>query len=354
MSTLWHQLEQGLNQGEFTLSSLKEDYDINANWDESLGLVCLKYGTHSPKTHWLTRACRGTVLSLQNSTWKVEAAGFERFFNLGEVPKLQAKFDWGQAVVETKWDGSLIKLYHYGGEWRVSTSGTPTGQTPVNNGYGGTFAELFWQCAEVAEFPTWGLKPEFVYVYELITPYNRIVVDYGGKWMIRLLTIRSKYNWEEILPPMDYGLLDCEELVQRLSSANGLDTEGYILRDIQGNRIKLKCPHYISLHRAVSNGEPDWRSLIENEEWQEFVLYFPSFLPRVEYILGRRKEAEEEINILRTLLRDKYREGRKEFALEYNQHPWFGAVMAIANGKVSSPTEFFQTMTPKRWKERFL
>lgn len=110
MNIIWDNLKKLLNNRG--LEFLEDKYKIKAIRDGDL--ICLKYSLESPKTHWVTRACRGTVVyEAAPGFYKIVAVGFERFYNLGGAPELQEKFDWDNAVAEEKWDGSLIKLFFF-------------------------------------------------------------------------------------------------------------------------------------------------------------------------------------------------------------------------------------------------
>ena len=61
----------------------------------------------------IVKEARGLIL--EDGTWNIVAYPFKRFFNYGEPNA--AAIDWTSARVQTKEDGSLIKVYFYNGEW---------------------------------------------------------------------------------------------------------------------------------------------------------------------------------------------------------------------------------------------
>lgn len=84
-------------------------------------LICFKYSQiDSDFNEPLVRECRGIIL--EKDTWNVVAYPFNKFFNFGE--EYADNIDWESAVVETKEDGSLIKIYFYNDEWKIATNGT--------------------------------------------------------------------------------------------------------------------------------------------------------------------------------------------------------------------------------------
>ena len=94
-------------------------YFVKTKRDSSF--ILLKYDQiRSDMTIPLVRECHGVILDESNSYYPV-CVPFFKFGNFGEsyVPNI----DWSTARVQEKLDGSLIKLWHYKGEWHVSSNG---------------------------------------------------------------------------------------------------------------------------------------------------------------------------------------------------------------------------------------
>ena len=234
MKNLFHNLLLHLDL--HGLSSLK-DLDVRVSRDERYpNLYNLKYGVLADKLNPIVQACRGAVVEDCGGSFKLVAYAFDRFFNLGEPGA--AEIDWSSATVYEKYDGSLIKLFHWNGMWIVSTSGSVGGAGSVGSS-GKSFEELFWETFDYNDYRKSDLDTDNVYIFELCAPENRIVVSYV-----------------DVL---------------------GKDHEGVIVCDANGNRIKIKSSLYVQLHRVRGNGEPDFSSLYLNDDLDEFLLHFPEY-----------------------------------------------------------------------------
>jgi hypothetical protein len=255
-----------------------QEYLAAGNTPESLaarGIYCYRHPTlplvgfkydqiEAKKSDPIVQECRGIVL--EDGTWKVVAKAFNRFFNLGEFPELMDQFDWTTFTTMTKEDGSLILLYHYAGEWHVNTSGS-FGLGLVNR-TDKTWRDLFWQAAK-------GLRKEklntrFTYVFELCTPYNKVVRTYKTPTVYLLsvfdmwdscyeLSESTSDSWADILSvkrPIRFALNSREELAEWLVRVAETDPtfEGFVIRDANNQRWKAKTQSYCALHHMKDNG----------------------------------------------------------------------------------------------------
>lgn len=350
--SLWHHLIDFLNEGYLTLDSLSDKYGVSVREDNDL--ITLKYGINSPKIHWVTRACRGTVLSkTAENSFRIQAVGFERFYNLGEAEEVQKHFNWDNYRVEEKWDGSLIILHWYEPEacWVVSTSGSPRASGSPNPHYNGTFEDLYWESFRRNDNKVEDLNPDYIYIQELITPWNRVVVDYGkDTWCIRDLAKRDASTLEEVsLGETSVEEANIEFLRDSLKKTSGKEREGFILVDGSGNRIKLKSPNYVQLHHVLNNGTPDLAKLYREGELSEFLVYFPEYNRVAERML---RGVEEDIFQLENLVSE-FRGDYKEFALKHQENSLFGLSMLVIRKGVT-PREAVVNQSEKRFKEHYI
>lgn len=347
MTTIWHRLVNELNAGTVDLAQ----HNILVNEDQ--GLYCLKYSHIATKSHWVTRACRGTVLDKDSQgNWRLVAAGFERFYNLGEVPELQSQFNWSSFRVEEKWDGSLIVLFYYQpeGRWVTATSGSPRGKGFVGkSNWEGSFSDLYWECFNRNNFRVENLDKSQIYIQELITPHNRVVVDYHEQWLLRTLAVRDATNFSEISDKENSCTKELlPNLLSTLDNTSGLESEGFILVDNSGNRIKLKAPNYVQLHRANSNGQPDLGQLWRSGELDEFLIYFPQFSSQAQAMLAKINRDLSEIETLVSNFNGDF----PYFAKEYSSHRLFGcAINSLRKGL--SPRESLANISKKRFKRDY-
>lgn len=216
----------------------------------------------------IVRECRGIVLEFPS--WNLIAKGFNRFFNLGEFPDEQAAFDWNNFLCTNKEDGSLILLYHWNGSWHVNTSGSfGLGQAGIHPSF--SWQELFWDAMGGKDHYTDGLlNSYFTYIFELCTPYNKVVRAYK-KPAVFLLSLFSGEDEADMfqtrneadrlgIPIPDTSVLTGpngkESILSWLKVEESRDRtfEGFVLRDRNNYRIKVKTPSYLALHHIKDNG----------------------------------------------------------------------------------------------------
>lgn len=319
----------------------------NANWEELLTQkpYCLKIKKDEDYTilsynqiesdfyNPIVRECRGIIL--ENATLTPVCVPFYKFGNYGEgyVPDI----DWSSSRTQEKVDGSLIKVWYHNGKWRVSTNGTidaykcPLGLVDfaqLDCPYE-TFGELFDVAKERAKLDFNSLNIYCTYMFELVSPYNKVVVNYEDIEIYHIGT-RNNVTYHEI--DIDIGvkkpkvfalntLEDCVKSASELSHNN----EGYVVVDKYWNRVKIKSPAYVAVHHLKDNGETNIASIIELirvNEIGEFLSYFPEYTKNVETIKGKINAIIEKLeNGLNDVKSHKY-ETQKDFALAVKDKPF--------------------------------
>jgi len=175
----------------------------------------------------------------------------------------------------------LIQLYYYDG-WRVATSGTP-GATGDVHGYPFTFEELFWRVwsEQGYELP---INTDMCYQFELMTPYNKIVVKQERNQLV-WIGARNRKTLLESKPDTSMGYqiarrypLNTLESVQEFCKGiSAHDGEGFVVCDADFNRIKVKSPQYVAWsHVKEGFGPRRILEVITSGESDEFVSYFPA------------------------------------------------------------------------------
>jgi len=334
-----------------SLSDLLTQYSVkHKRHTKHPNLVLLKYDQiASPMGVPLVRECRGIVLDEANG-WSVVARAFDKFFNHGEGHA--APIDWGTARVQDKVDGSLCMLYHYAGEWHVATTGTPDASGPVNLS-GMTFAGLFWQTFRAMGLPL--PDTDMALVFELTSPYNRVVVRHAEP-RLTLLAARSKtMGWQE-LPVQNFAdvypvvrehpLNTLADVLGTFQTLDPLQSEGYVIVDGAFRRIKAKHPGYVALHHMKGNGAgPTDKRLLEvirSGESSELLAHFPEWSEAH----ARVSEAYEG---LASELEAQYEEWKgipvqKDFAMRAKDSRCSGALFSVRAGKVSDVRAFLREM----------
>jgi len=288
------EIQHYLRSGK-TLQSLEQNFAIKHNRHQKFpNLVLLKYNQiESDFSIPMVRECRGVILDEDNN-WKVISRGFDKFFNASE--QLAAEIDWFTARVQEKLDGSLCCLFHYKNEWLVATSGMADASGQVN-GFNFTFAELFWKVFKEKGYSTENCSPYWTYLFELMTPYNRVVVQHSNS-SLKLITCKGKegdeWNFSEDFPffsnlngfeiVKSFPLTNLQEIINSFENINPLEQEGYVVVDGNFNRIKVKHPGYIALHHAKDSfGPKEFVRIIRMGETEEFRIFLKEFPEWEEY-----------------------------------------------------------------------
>lgn len=203
---------------------------------------------YSPKAQYdriwneVTLNCRGLIL---DANMNVVARPFPKFFNLGEQENQHIPNEAFE--VYEKMDGSLGILYWHNNQPFIATRGSFTSDQSVkaNNILNTKYSHVLHQ-----------LNPDKTYLFEIIYPENRIVVDYGSTEDLVLLSIVDKTTGKE--EPLEeigfpvvkryHGINDIHQL-QALEENN---KEGFVIRFASGLRYKVKFKEYVRIHRIIT------------------------------------------------------------------------------------------------------
>lgn len=284
----------------YPLEHIADQLKLKVKEHEKYPLVILNYDQiETPKLHPIAMECRGLIL--EKDTWRIVARGFSRFFNFGEALEVTSKFDWDDEIeCWTKEDGSYINVFWYGDptaprpNWRMSTRGS-FGMDELM-GSGGRWLDIVHHLLPdkfINEAPR-----NVNFVFELVSPYNKVVRHYGTAELVLLAaTIMHKDGTSSELPtawvddaadfygfcrPKSYivkNYKDVEELLRKKESEDPT-FEGFVLKDVNGLRLKVKTTTYMALHRFRGEGDNMYNPknlvpLILANEGDELLTYFP-------------------------------------------------------------------------------
>jgi hypothetical protein len=289
------------------------------NWEELLaaepysilikrkeGFVIFNYRQLSSDfNNEIVRECRGIIF--KEGEWKSPVChAFDKFGNYGEsyVPIM----DWSTIKVSEKIDGSIMKLWCYGGTWHVSTnSNIDAKDALVPDVRANDFYELFWEgiTKNMRHYPFgvtgWlkDLNPERTYIFEMVSPYTRVVIPYEQTNVFflgaRHNELSCQYGCDEesayamntqMFPrPRIYLINTLEDVI---NAANELpwDSEGYVCYDKDFNRCKIKSPKYVMAHFARNNNVITRKHLIDiilKGEMEEFLIYASDYTDQMKY-----------------------------------------------------------------------
>lgn len=206
---------------------------------------------YEPRWNAITRNCRGLVIDPKSG--EVLARGFPKFFNLhdhaeGNRHGLPPVPDEPPVDVAEKVDGSLGILVHDGERWRIVTRGSADSEQ-ARYATERLLPPLF-------EYP-WAPVAGVTYLFEIVYPANRIVVDYGQDERLVFLAALDNATGRDVpvMPPPteiaeSYPLADTP--VHELPGEIGDTEEGYVVRWADGTRVKVKGAEYVRLHAIVT------------------------------------------------------------------------------------------------------
>jgi RNA ligase len=246
--------------------------------------------------------------------------GMERFFDPNNLP------DFDDPYYEPT---PTIK-----GEWHMATRGSFQSDQAIK-------AKQILD----TKYNVSSLRKTRTYLFEIIYPENRIVVDYGNDEKLVLLAVIDTESGEEIPNSALYFMVedgwdvvttyktwgeDWETLKREISK----DNEGYVIRFSGGIRMKIKGTEYVRLHKILTNFSTKdiWELLRNNEPLEPFLERVPDEFDKwVKAIIMNLRYSFHHIDERAGKLHDGFRYGKfndvdpeptkKEFAEYVKQFP---------------------------------
>jgi hypothetical protein len=189
----------------------------------------------------ITLQCRGLVTDEKGN---IVARPFKKFFNIEEREHTPTS----EFEVYEKMDGSLGILFNYNQEWIFASRGSFTSDQCIK------FKEIFYKNHDELL-----LSRSNTYLFEIIYPENRIVVDYGGEEKIVMLGEIHTDSGEELDLEFNIQLgfnvvkkYDGIEDYTQLKSIIQNNQEGFVIRFSNGDRCKIKGEEYLRLHKIMT------------------------------------------------------------------------------------------------------
>lgn len=250
------------------------------DYSEKKLVTCQKHPTHdlfiynyTPRVQYeklwdeITLQCRGLIV---NESGEVIARPFGKFFNLEELTPEQIPNK--PFEVYDKLDGSLGILYWIDNAPRIATRGSFSSVQAIK-----ATQILHHKYFEVCD----KLDKNLTYLFEIIYPENRIVVDYKGREDLILLAIIDTKTGND-LPLQDVGF----PVVKRYDGINDLSKirelentsdEGFVIKFSNGFRMKVKFSEYVRLHRIITgiSNVVIWEYLSTNQSFDELLERVP-------------------------------------------------------------------------------
>jgi len=215
------------------------------------------------------RDCRGLIL--EESTGAIVGRPFRKFWNYeqvqNEIPVNEPFCVW------EKVDGSLGIVCNYRGHLIVSTRGTFESDQALAAG------KMLQH-----DHAGWMPPPGLTYLFEIIYPENRIVVDYGNTRELVLLAVldenavdRSEYRDAcrgFRIAKRFQGVTDFARIKNDPAYAG---QEGFVVQWQSGLRAKVKMDEYVRIHELIytCSSRTIWQTLRAGGEFTELMERVP-------------------------------------------------------------------------------
>jgi T4 RnlA family RNA ligase len=320
-----------------TLPSLIQQGYILSQTHPTLPLTIYNYTAKAQfDRYWVeaTLHCRGLVL---DNDYRSIARPLPKFFNLDEH---KGKIPDGVPNIYEKLDGSLIILFHYQGQWEVASRGS--------------FASEQAHMARVllADYQADldKLDREYTYLFEIIYPNNRIVVDYGDdRRLVLLAAVHTETGVEidhaEVEWPdraKTYPATTLPDWIESIEAnqAELNNQEGFILKWPNGFRLKYKLADYVRLHRIITRVQAKdiWECLSQNQDLDQFLDSVPDEF--YNWVKDTKLELETKYRSIETECLNAFKVlgDRKETALYFQTQAYPGVLFLMLDKRDYSQT----------------
>lgn len=276
--------------------------------------------------HWTptTRATRGIIYDA--NTLEVIARPFAKFFNYGQGDD---QYDLDAPILGAfeKYDGSLgIRYTRPDGRTAIATRGS------FDSDQARHATALAWRLGWEA------IDPRVTFLYEIIYPANRIVLDYGDRDEMVWLGAVNIESGEYLPTGEDSAGLTLGEV---LSLPPRKNAEGYVIWLDPLRAVKLKQQDYLELHRIVTSlsVKEVWRQLRAGT-FDEFATALPDEFHEwarktSAALIDTYTEVEMQAHLMHERVMEKNLPDRKAQALWLKEHAGtsIGYVFSLLDGK---------------------
>lgn len=214
----------------------------------------------------ITMQCRGLILNIK--TGELMALPFKKFFNYDEHVQKGGKIPLGPPIISEKLDGSLGILYWLDGKAWIATRGSFESEQAV--------WATEWLRENLSMDIARLIPRNSTFLFEIIYPENRIVVnyDYSGLVLLGMIDWQtekfSMYHLKGFRNPKTYSVEEAEQIQQ-----SGISNfEGFVFWwPLEGVRVKVKLDEYKRLHRIVTGVSElaIWETLRGGKTLDEFL-----------------------------------------------------------------------------------
>lgn len=212
--------------------------------------------------HWTpeTLMARGLITTPDG---KIVARPFQKFFGLDDLRNVGIDVPNEPFEVYDKLDGSLGILHWIDDQLRIATRGSFVGEQAIEG------TRIFQRYRD----RPW--RRDLTYLFEILYPANRIVVDYGDREDTVLLAATDPETGWDVPGEVERLAATGVPVVRRYDGITAIDeltslaadnAEGFVIRFQSGLRAKVKFAEYLRLHRLICgvNERHIWECLRDN------------------------------------------------------------------------------------------
>jgi RNA ligase len=259
---------------------------------------------------------------------RIVARPFKKFFNLEELPADEIPDEPFEAY--EKIDGSLGILYWLANKPYIATRGSFISEQAIratknlNEQYTHTFDKL---------------DRNATFLFEIIYPGNKIVVDYGDKNDLVLLAVVDNATGEDLpLPDIGFPVVKKYDGINDLSLLKSLEEEnkeGFVIKFKNGLRVKVKFAEYLRLHRIVTgvSNVIIWEHLAEGRSFEDLLEKVPDEF--YEWVKKTSADLTAQYNAILFDSQSSFKQldTRKETALYFQMQKYRSILFAMLDGK---------------------
>lgn len=311
--------------------------------------------------------CRGVMFEVKRvsadraDVIRLASLPMEKFFNLNENPSTM-NLDLSQVVeIQEKADGSLMSTYLHDGELRLKSKGSLFSEQAI--------AAMEWLETQpgLKLNLTTAARNNITVNLEWCSPLHRIVLGYMEP-TLKVLNLRNNEDGSYVT--LDGGpdshVFD-QYLVQSVKTNDPVafvasipamtDVEGFVVRLASGQRVKVKCEWYLSLHHAkdsVNNPRRLFEAILD-EGIDDLRSLFYSDAVAMKMIDEMQVKVDHVYNGMVKMVEEYYEANkdldRKSYAIKAQDHfkgtLYFGLAMNKYVGKALNYKEFLKS----KWRE---
>lgn len=334
---------------------MKFDFNIFREYEER-GLISIRKHSeadlysinYTPKVQFeklwdrITSQTRGLII---DGSGNIVAKPFGKFFNIEEHKSEEIPNE--SFEVFEKLDGSLGILYWIDDKPHIATRGSFESEQAkhatqtLHSKYHSLFSRI---------------DRNKTYLFEILYPQNRIVVDYGTLDDLVLLTVIDNETREESLPDIGFPVVkryDGINDIQQLRLLEEKNKEGFVIKFKNGFRVKMKFAEYVRLHKIITgvSNVVVWEYLSQGKSFQELLDRVPdefyNWIQQTTFDLTNKFELIliENESVFKEL------ETRKETALYFQTQKHPSVLFSMLDGK--TPDKIIWKMIRPKYSKPF-